>query len=132
MATIIKLKDFNPGLVEQEMAAASIVMRVSFTGFDAVSRRLISPTSAVKIITTNHGVATDTAQPGEIRFSNEPQRTAFSNLLNFHVATGISAKQVDEDLDADALRELKTMFAGTINRNRAIELLVRLVARETF
>jgi len=75
MAVIIKLKDFNPSLVEQEIAAASIVMRVSFTGFDAVSRRLVSPASAAKTITTNHGVATDTAQPGEIRFSDESQRT---------------------------------------------------------
>ena len=132
MAVITKLKDFNRGLVEQEMATASIVMRVSFAGFDVVSRRAVSPASAVKTITANHGVPTDTAQPGEIRFSDESQRTAFSSLLDSHVATGTSTSQVDEDLDADALQELKTMFAGTINRDRAVDLLVRLAARETF
>ena len=132
MNKIVKLKDFNPGLVEQEMAAASMVMRVSFAGFDVVSRRLVTPTGAVKAITTSHGVATDTAQPGEVRFSDEAQRTAFSTLLDAHVATETSTKQVEEDLDKDALQELKTMFAGTINRNRAIDLMVRLIARETF
>ncbi len=132
MITIIKLKDFNPGLVEQEMTAASMVMRVSFAGFDAVSRRLVTPASSPKTITTSHGVATDTAQPGEIRFSDEAQRTAFSTLLDAHIATVTSTKQVDEDLDKDALLELQTMFAGTINRNRAIDLMVRLAARERF
>ena len=99
MAVIIKLKDFNPGLIQQEMAAASMVMRISFSGFDIVSHRLVTPASSVKNITTDHKVATDTAQPGEVRFSDESQRTAFSTLLDSHVATGTSADQAEQDAD---------------------------------
>jgi len=131
---IVKLKDFNPGLFTEELLAASLPVRTFFAGFDRASRRLVTPTSAPRLISRD-GVSdiNDFAEPGEIRLqTDESDRAALTTLLDAHASSGTSANQVEEDLDASALQDLKTMFAGTINRNRAIDLVVRLIARETF
>ncbi len=134
MATIIKLKDFNPGLVKEEMTAAGLLIRHQFTGFERVSVRLVTPSSGQREVSGDRvRQIFDMADSGEIRFdTDESNMTALSNLLDAHDSTGISVEQGEEDLDASALQELKTMFAGTIDRNRAVDLMVRLLSRESF
>jgi len=134
MIKIIKLKDFNPGLFEEQMIAARLTIRHQFVGFERVSLRLVTPSSGQRELSGDRVAKIfDMADSGEVRFdTDESNRRALSDLLDAHSSPGISADQAEEDLDVSALQELKTMLAGTINRNRAVDLLVRLVARETF
>jgi len=133
MIKIIKMKDFNPGKFREELVA-TLPIRHQFAGFDRVSNRLVTPAGVPRVISEDRvrGIQ-DLAQPGEVRFqTDESDRVALTTVLDAHVSSGTSAEQDEQDLDDAALQELKTMFTGTINRNRAIELLVRLAARERF
>jgi len=134
---ITQLKDFNPGRFQEEMEAAALLLRTHFAGFDEVNRRLVAPTSVPKLITrreTRTELFEDFAQPGEVRFStDESNRTALETLLDAHVATAQSQEQDDEDIDDAVREELRTIQAGGVtgaNRNRALEIVVRLIARD--
>ena len=112
------LKDFNPALLEDELAASALPTGEAFlAGFVRSSDPNIGTPAAADRVISRDGVAgtVDTAAPGEIRFTfRDPLTVAegvvLDGLLTAHVATGKTAEQTRRDQDETDLDTLETDF----------------------
>lgn len=126
------VRDFNADLINREIKAAFPakftqgdatlpgyeVDLAQFTTGSGIQGRIFTPTAQAVVITTINGVPSDTAQPGEIRMSFNPNLTAgqVTNLddtvLVDHVVTDTTPKQAAEDQDEQALADIEAFDAG--------------------
>jgi hypothetical protein len=139
VTTRTQLKDFNPVLLSEEVAAIFPLFGLNLLGFDAEGRFLRTPAAGTKAITTVNGVATRTAEPGEIVLETGSAPTAqeiidYDNVLANHVATNQSAVEIAEALDETDLDAIEADYLNyeSLNKNSQdalVQKTLRIVLR---
>lgn len=134
------VKDFNADLLREQLEAQlpGRVSSILWAGFDWNGIRKYVPIGAPRIIATTSGpggTITDTAQPGELRFTvpddfSPAEETTLSNLLTAHDATQFTAEQTRRLVDLSNLNQIRVLFdIGPLILQPDLVQLVRLLAR---
>ncbi len=101
----IVLKNFNRDLLIEELSASALpFILANLYGFERINRFVGAPRTEARAIVTDHGVVTDQAEPGEIRFEFATDLTtaedaALDALLASHNSTQRTAEQNRETKD---------------------------------
>jgi hypothetical protein len=144
MTEVIKtvVKDFNPGLLEQELDATIVPVRDTFyAGFVRSSTDKNVATPQARTVSEDRvNDIKDEADAGELRFTfrdtlTRDEDTALDDALAAHDATGSSDEQdreAQDEVDLDQLitdlPDVTTMDDATFRAN--VERLQRVVVRE--
>lgn len=129
--TRVVLKDINPELLVEEVRSLGI-QGATFSGFERVSERLMTPNSEVKVVTRiKEGTTTReiTAEPGQLDFEAPADPgAALDSVLNAHdplLRTGGQAEQDSFASDRELIRQ-ELQAGGQISRE-GIKAIARLV-----
>ena len=134
------IKNINLELLREELVAVSVpVQGLLMAGFHRLNARVYEPNAATQVIARASGRPDVTAEPGELKFKNDPALTldeevALDAVLSAHDATNLSAGQRNDDTDSAAIPALVNAFRNWDTRTPAqkdniLRQLTRLVAR---